>query len=62
MMKGGHEQTNQLHDNNWGALDHPSRAPLFMLCNYSVCVCVCACVHVKCKVSGWDSLFWQHET
>ena len=22
MMKGGHEQTNQLHDINWGALDH----------------------------------------
>ena len=24
MMKGGHGQTNQLHDINWGALDHAS--------------------------------------
>ena len=25
MMKGGHGQTGQLHDINWGALDHASR-------------------------------------
>ena len=24
MMKGGHGQTNQLHDINWGTLDHAS--------------------------------------
>ena len=24
MMKGGHGQTNQLHDTNWGAPDHAS--------------------------------------
>ena len=27
MMKGGHAQTSQLHDINWGALDHASHAP-----------------------------------
>ena len=27
MMKGGHTQTSQLHDINWGALDHASHAP-----------------------------------
>ena len=26
MTKGDHGQTNQLHDINWGALDHVSRA------------------------------------
>ena len=38
-MKGGHGQTNQLHDINWGArdaywgaLDHASRAPQLMSC------------------------------
>ena len=46
MMKGGHGQTNQLHDVNWGALDHASRAPQLMPHNYHVCVCVCACVCV----------------
>ena len=30
----GHGQTNQLYDINWGALDHASRAPQLMLCNY----------------------------
>ena len=33
MMRGGHGQTNQLHDINWGALQ-------LMSCNYYVCVCV----------------------
>ena len=26
MMKGGHGQKNQLHDINWGALDHASHS------------------------------------
>ena len=43
-MKGGQLPTNQLHDINWGALDHASRAPQLMSCNYYVCVCVCVCV------------------
>ena len=54
-MNGGHYQ---LHDINWGTLDHASRAPQLMsyvttmyecarvhaliVC---VCVCVCACVY-----------------
>ena len=41
MMKGGHGQTNQLHDINWGALDHASCVPQFISCNCYVCVCVC---------------------
>ena len=36
MIKGGHGQTNQLHDINWGALDHASRASQLMSCNYYV--------------------------
>ena len=36
MMKGGHGQTNQLHDINWGAV-HASHA---LILNYYVCVCV----------------------
>ena len=50
MMNGGHGQTNQLHDFNWGALDHASRAPQLMSCNYYVCMYVCVCgtnVHVS---------------
>ena len=27
MMKGGHRQTNELHDINWGTLNHASCAP-----------------------------------
>ena len=53
MMRGGHGQTNQLHDINWDALDHASRpcVPQLMSCNYyivcvCVCVCVCACTNV----------------
>ena len=34
MMKGGHGQTNQLHDIDWGALDHASHAPQLISCNY----------------------------
>ena len=40
MIKGGHGQTNQLHDINWGALDHASGAPQIMSCNYNVHVCI----------------------
>ena len=43
MMKGGHGQTNQLHDINWGALDRASYASQLMSCNYynmSTCTCV----------------------
>ena len=36
MMKGGHGQTNQLHNINWGALNHGSRASQLMSCNYYV--------------------------
>ena len=45
-MNRGQLPTNQLHDINRGALDHASRAPQLMSCNYTVCayVCVCVCV------------------
>ena len=50
MMKGGHAQTNQLHDINWGAFNHTSHAPQLMSCDYYVSVihyvCVCVCVRV----------------
>ena len=46
MMKGGHGQTNQLRDINWGALDHVSCAPQLKSCNY--CVCVCVSEHLSC--------------
>ena len=71
MMKGGHGQTNQLHDidwgaqgaYNWGALNHASRAPQLMSCNYyvcvymCVCVCICAYLHVHvCSCCKWKKL------
>ena len=40
-MNGGQLPTNQLHvhDINWGVLDHSSRAPQLMSCNYyTLCV------------------------
>ena len=50
MMRGGHGQTKQLHDINWGTFSHASHAPQLMLCNYYVCVCVCVCACVlACK-------------
>ena len=58
-MNGSQLPTNQLHDINWGALDHASRAPQLMSCNYYVCVCVCTyafmpgshvCVHVHVHI------------
>ena len=36
MMKGSHGQTNQLHDIDWGALNHASRASQLT----TICVCV----------------------
>ena len=41
--------TNQLHDINWGALDHVSRVPQLMSGNYYLCVCVCVCVRVRAR-------------
>ena len=35
----GQLSTNQLHDINWGALNHASCAPQSMSCNCYVCVC-----------------------
>ena len=40
MMKGGHGQTNQLQDINWGALNHASCASQLMSCKSYVHVCV----------------------
>ena len=40
-MNAGQLPTNQLHDFNWGALNHASRAPQLTSFNYYVCVCVC---------------------
>ena len=34
MMEGGHGQTNQLHDINWGVRDHASHAPQSMSRNH----------------------------
>ena len=45
-MNGGQLPTNQLHDINWGVLDHASRALQLMSCNYYLCVCVCVGVYV----------------
>ena len=36
VMDGGQLPTNQLHDINWGALDHASHAPQLMSCNYYI--------------------------
>ena len=40
-MKGGHRQSNSLHDLDWDAFVHATHAPQFRSCNYYVCVCVC---------------------
>ena len=45
-MNRGQLPTNQLHDINWGALDHTSRAPRFMPCNYYLCVRMHVCGHI----------------
>ena len=40
-MNRGQLPTNQLHDINWGTLDHASCAPQLISCNYTMCVHVC---------------------
>ena len=37
MMKGGHGQTNQLHDITWGILNHASRAHATRPSHFSAC-------------------------
>ena len=39
-MEVNYQQIMQLHDINWGAIDHASRALQLMSCNYYLCVCV----------------------
>ena len=45
-MNRGQLPTNQLHDINWGALNHTSRAPQLSCECVCVCVCVCVCMCV----------------
>ena len=61
MMKGSHRQTNQLHDINWGALDHVSCAPQLISCNYchghceceqTWCVCVYIHLSTQCYIAN----------
>ena len=61
-MNGGQLPTNQLHDINWGALDHASRAPQLMSCNYHVCVCVYVCVDVNIWTVTVASLYLHTHT
>ena len=49
-MNSSQIPTNQLHDINWGVLDHASRAPRSTSCNYYVYLCVYMCVYI-CYVS-----------
>ena len=58
-MNGGQLPTNQLHDINWGAPDHASRAPQLMSCNYYVCVCfVRSCQAIQVFfLYGWGALY-----
>ena len=58
MMNRGQLLTDQLHDINWGALNHASCAPHLMSCNYCVCVHTCVCMHVciyVCVEAAWCS-------
>ena len=43
MLKGGQLPTYQLHlhDTNWGALNHASRASQLVSCNYMCYACMC---------------------
>ena len=61
-MNGGQLPTNQLHDINWGALDHASRALQLMSCNYYVCVCVYVCVDVNIWTVTVASLYLHTHT
>ena len=38
MVKGGHGQANQLHDINWGVLNHVSHVGVFMCMADVVCL------------------------
>ena len=51
MMKGGHGQTNTLHD-------HASRAPQLMSCNY--CTCACACIFMRMYYTYICTCISQH--
>ena len=51
--KGGHRQTNQLHDINWDAFDHASCAPQFV-------ILVCKLMHM-CMWYNGDN-FSNHNT
>ena len=42
-MNGDQLPTNQLHNINWGALDHASRAPHVCVCGVCVYMCVYVC-------------------
>ena len=57
-MNRGQLPTNQIHDINWGALDHASRAPQL---NYNVCVCLYVCVFIRAayyvnKANTWETI------
>ena len=56
-MNRGQLPTNQLHEINWGALNHASSAPQLMSCNYYLCVCVCACVRAYVCVCAHMTLY-----
>ena len=60
MVNGGQLPTKQLHDINWGSLDHASRAPQLMSCTFviTVCVCVCVCVCVHMYVRACMYICW----
>ena len=61
-MNGGQLPTNQLHDINWGALDHAPHAPQLLSCSVCMCVCVCVCNMYPVHVLPVDSLLsdWHH--
>ena len=46
VMNGGQLPTNQLHDVNWGALDHASCALQLMSCTVTTMHYVHVCVYV----------------
>ena len=48
MVKGGH---GQLHDINWGAFDHTSRASQLRSCIYNnLCECLWECVIIFVEI------------
>ena len=56
-MNRGQLPTNLLHDIHRGALDHASRAPQLMSCNYTVCVCVCVFSEIKLQLFPQKSIY-----